>query len=87
MRPAPAPPPSTRSGISTRRFLCRVEDHRVFAYTRGHDVYRCADHSSYAHMRDGRLISARSGEPIAYQIGSMFYDPDTHRPLYYINEH
>ena len=66
-----------------RPVLCRFEDHQPFAYARGEDYYRCADHTLWAHHTDGQLRSVRSGEPLAYQRGNLFYDNTTHRPRYY----
>ncbi|HEY5013239.1 MAG TPA: hypothetical protein VIK61_11130 [Acidimicrobiia bacterium] len=64
-------------------WLCRSDDHHTrFAYARVHDFYRASDHALWAHLRDGQLISARSGHPLAYQIGSVFYDTDTDQPIY-----
>jgi hypothetical protein len=66
-----------------RRVLCGFVDHRPFAYARGEDYFRCADHTLWAHRVDGRLLSIRSGEPLVYQRGTIFYDALTRQPLYY----
>lgn len=66
-----------------RRWLCRYDDHSAFAYVRGHDYVRGSDHTLWAHLSDGQLLSARSGESLAYQDGSVFYDATTHQPVYY----
>jgi hypothetical protein len=66
-----------------QRWLCRANDHSAFAYARGHDYIRRSDHTLWAHLSDGALLSARSGEPLAYQLGSAFYDYQTRQPLYY----
>jgi hypothetical protein len=66
-----------------RRWLCRVEDHTTFAYAHGHDFIRRSDNVVWAHLSDGQLISARSGTPLAYEVGSVFYDAATGEPLYY----
>ena len=50
---------------------------------RGDHYYRCADHTLWAQRVDGLLRSARSGEPLVYQHGTIFYDPVTRQPLYY----
>jgi len=71
------------SGPITRRCLCRSDDDTVFAYAHGHDLIRRSDRTLWAHVADGVLISARSGEPLAYQIGNTFYDYQTRQALYY----
>jgi hypothetical protein len=70
-----------------RRVLCGFENHQPFAYTRGDDYFRCADHTLWAHRTDGQLLSVRSGEPIAYQRSNIFYDPITRQPAYYESPH
>ena len=71
-----------RRGV--RRRLRRVEDAAVFAYAlRGHDFFRTSDHQPWAHERDGLLLSARSGMPLARRVGDVFYAPDADIPLYY----
>ena len=69
--------------VASRRCLCRAEDDSEFAYARGHDFIRHSDQTLWAHLSDGVLLSARSGEPLAYQVGTTFYDYQTRRPLYY----
>lgn len=69
--------------IRARRSLRRSDSHRTFAYARGHDFIRHSDQTLWAHLSEGVLLSARSGEPLAYQIGTTFYDYQTRRPLYY----
>ena len=66
-----------------RRRLRRADDGREFAYARGHDFIRNRDQTLWAHVSDGVLRSARSGEALAYQLGTTFYDYRTRRPLYY----
>jgi hypothetical protein len=66
-----------------RRWLCRFDDHTVFAYARGHELLRRSDHGSWASFSDGVLRSGRSAEPIAYAIGDVLYDASTHTPVYY----
>ena len=75
---------SSDERLRSRRFLCRAEDNSPFAYVRGQNFYRCTDHGLWAHLRAGYLISARTGMPVAYQVGSYFEDLDTGTPLYYI---
>jgi hypothetical protein len=66
-----------------RRVLCSFENHQPFAYARGDDYFRYADHTLWAHRTDGRLLSVRSGEPLAYQRSNIFYDATTRQPIYY----
>jgi hypothetical protein len=66
-----------------RRVLCGFEDHRPFVYARGDDYFRFADNTLWAHQVDGELVSVRSGEPLVYQHGNIFYDILTRQPLYY----
>jgi len=68
---------------ATRRWLYRSEDHSAFAYVRGHDLIRRSDETLWAHVNDGVLLSARSGDPLAYQVDNTFYDYQTREPLYY----
>jgi len=64
--------------------LMRLEDQRPFAYTLDHREYRrVADHSTWAHELDGWLRSARSGRPLAMQVGNFYLDPDTLSLLYF----
>jgi hypothetical protein len=67
----------------SRRWLCRFDDHTEFAYARGHDYIRCSDQTLWAHLSCGQLLSARSGDCLAYQLGSVFYHALTHEPVYY----
>jgi hypothetical protein len=56
----------------------------VFAYAmHGHDFYRVADNSLWAHESEDLLLSARSGRPLARRTGNVFYDFDSDAPLYY----
>ena len=73
-----------RSQQRAQKWLCRVDDDRAFAYARGHDYIRASDHELWAHLSDGRLLSARSGEPLAYSVGAVYYDAVTNEPLYYV---
>ena len=67
----------------SQHWLCRCDDHSAFAYVRGHDYIRGSDDTLWAHLADGQLLSARSGEPLAYQNGSIFFDATTRQPVYY----
>lgn len=67
-----------------RRRLCRITIDEVFAYAiSGYDFYRASDHGLWAHERDGLLLSARSGAPLARRDGNIFYDTESDVPLYY----
>lgn len=67
-----------------RRRLCRVTIDEVFAYAvGGFDFYRASDHRLWAHEREGVLLSARSGTPLARRDGDLYYDIESNRPLYY----
>jgi hypothetical protein len=66
------------------RSLCRIGDGEVFAYAaRGSVFVRVSDHCTWAFEQDGRLVSARSGEPLAVRRGKVFYSVDDGEPLYY----
>ncbi len=70
----------------SRRRLSRFGE-GVFAYMlHGRDFYRSSDHELWAHERDGLLLSARSGAPLARRVGRVFYDFETNVPLYYEND-
>jgi hypothetical protein len=64
-------------------WLYRCEDRSPFAYARGDEFVRNADHKIWALQCDNKLLSVRSGECLAYRVGSVFYDADSHEPLYY----
>ncbi len=66
------------------RCLCRFEDGSVFAYVeRGHEYVRTADHELWATERGDVLVSARSGVPLAYRRGKVYFAAGTDEPLYY----
>lgn len=65
-------------------WLFRCEDGSPFAFARGHDFIRISDHTLWSHLSDGRLLSARSGDCLAYQMDRLFYDQSTDEPLYYV---
>ena len=70
------------------RCLCRIEDGEVFAYfARGNEFVRMRDHGSWAVEHDDVLVSARSGEPLAYRRGRVYFASDTDEPLYYERAH
>jgi hypothetical protein len=66
------------------RCLVRFEDGEIFAYVeRGNEYVRTRDHELWATERDEKLLSARSGLPLAYRRGKVFFEADTDEPLYY----
>jgi len=71
--------------LSTRAHcLCRFDTGTVFAYLeRGHEFLRTSDHELWATERDGILLSARSGRPLAYRRGRVYFAADTDEPLFY----
>jgi hypothetical protein len=69
--------------LRPQRWVYRFDDQRPFAYAHGRDFVRTADHTVWAHLSDGALRSARSGRRIAYLVGDVFYDAQTHAPVYY----
>jgi hypothetical protein len=66
-----------------RRWLRKVDDDTAFAYARGHDFVRGRDNALWAHLSNGWLLSARSGDPLAYQVGHVFYDAASGAAVYY----
>jgi hypothetical protein len=70
--------------VGAHRCLCRIEDGDVFAYAaRGNEFVRLSDHVVWATEQGDALVSARSGEPLAYRRGKVFFAADTDEPLYY----
>jgi hypothetical protein len=66
------------------RCLCRIEDGELFAYAeRGNEFVRVSDHEIWAVEQDDVLKSARSGEPLAYRRGKVFFGSERDEPLYY----
>jgi hypothetical protein len=65
-------------------WLYRCDDRSPFAHARGRDFIRNADHTLWAHLVEDQLVSVRSGEVLAYRVGSVFYDAVTREPLYYL---
>jgi hypothetical protein len=67
----------------TMRYLRRIDDGALFAYTReGHFFYRAADGELWAYETANYLYSARSGRALAYRVGTEYRDADRHVPLY-----
>jgi len=64
-------------------WLYRWPERSPFAYARGDEFIRYADHARWAHRHDDRLVSMRSGECLAYRVGNVFYDTVTNEPVYY----
>jgi hypothetical protein len=68
----------------TSRCLCRVEDGELFAYVaRGNEFVRISDHGIWAVEHDDMLVSARSGEALAYRRGRVYFAADNDQPIYY----
>ncbi len=81
------PAVDTRVDAPVRR-LCRIEDGEVFAYvSRGNEFVRMRDHELWAFEHDGVLVSARSGEPLAYREGKVYFACEGGAPLYYERAH
>jgi hypothetical protein len=70
--------------VDSTCWLFRCEDGAPFAFARGQDFIRLVDHALWSHLSDGRLLSARSGDCLAYQVDRLFYDPLSNEPLYYV---
>ena len=70
------------------RSLCRFDDGEVFAYVaRGNEFVRARDRELWAFEHDDVLVSARSGEALAYRRGKVYFATDTDEPLYYERVH
>ncbi len=66
------------------RCLFRCDDGEVFAYLqRGSEFVRVSDHEVWATEQDDELVSARSGEPLAYRRGDFYYEFGTGLGLYF----
>ncbi|HVJ98697.1 MAG TPA: hypothetical protein VNC41_17845 [Acidimicrobiia bacterium] len=65
-------------------WLFRCEDGAPFAFARGHDFIRVSDHTLWSYLRDGRLLSARSGDCLARQEDRLFVDESTGEPVFYV---
>jgi hypothetical protein len=71
-------------GASPRRCLRRVDTGEEFAYAmRGTHFFRASDGASWARQRGDTLVATRSGAHLAQRVGQVFYDVESHRPLYY----
>jgi hypothetical protein len=64
-------------------WLYRCDDRSPFAYAHGDAFIRYADQTPWARQCEDVLLSVRSGECLAYRVGSVFYDADSNEPLYY----
>jgi hypothetical protein len=69
--------------LRPRRWVYRLDDRGPFAYVQGRDLIRTTDHTVWAQLSDGALRSARSGRRIAYEVADVFYDAQTHAPVFY----
>jgi hypothetical protein len=65
-----------------RRWLFRPGDDRPFAFELRRAYLRCSDRERWAEVVDNQLVSARSGRRLAYRVGHVYYDTETHVPLY-----
>ena len=76
---------ATTGELATRPgCLCRFDDGSVFAYRDRHNEFvRSSDHMHWATERDHYLVSARSGLPLAYRRGRVFFAVDTDEPILY----
>ena len=80
--------PAVREADGQHRYLCRFDDHAVFAYlTRGNEFVRMSDHESWAVEEGDTLMSARSGDVLAVRRGKVYFAHDTDEPLYYERAH
>ena len=80
--------PAVEEANGQHRYLCRFDDHAVFAYvTRGNEFVRMSDHESWAVEAGDTLMSARSGEVLAVRRGKVYFATDTDEPLYYERAH
>jgi hypothetical protein len=64
-------------------WLYRCDDHSPFAFSRGDDFIRWADHTRWARLSGDRLVSVESGECLGDRVDDIFYDPVSHEPIYY----
>jgi hypothetical protein len=69
-------------GQPAQHWLYRCEDRSPFAYARGHLFIRYVDHLSWARLCDDQLVSVRSGDCLAYRVGSVFFDAVSNKPVY-----
>jgi len=78
----PSEDDSQRIPLYARR-LRHIESGTAFAYLHGDGEWvRAADGAVWAYESDGVLRSARSGHAFARRRGAVFYDIETHTPLY-----
>jgi len=71
-------------GAGPPRSLCRFENGEVFAHCeRGNEYVRESDYEVWATLHDDVLCSARSGLPLAYRLGHVFFAAESGEPLYY----
>jgi len=66
------------------RCLYRCDDGEVFAYEQhGNKLLRVSDQELWAVEHDDVLLSARSGEPLAYRRGDIYFEFGTGIGLYF----
>ena len=66
------------------RCLYRCDDGEVFAYVQhGNKLLRVSDHELWAVEHDDQVVSARSGEPLAYRRGDFYFEPGSGIGLYF----
>ena len=70
-----SPPPA-------QQWLYRCGDGSRFAYARGDEFIRNGDHMLWARLCGDRLVSVRSGDCLAYRVGTEFYDAVSNEPVY-----
>ena len=70
------------SDVHARAFY-RFDNGTLFAIARRDELIRCADGVVWARLGGDRLLSARSGECLAVRVGSVYYDSESHAPMYY----
>ena len=63
-------------------WLYRCADGSPFAFAHGEEFIRWADHTRWARLCDDWLISERSGARLAYWVGNLLYDAESHAPFY-----
>jgi hypothetical protein len=67
-----------------RRRLNDIKTDEVFAYAVGrHDFRSASDFALWAHESDDVLLAARTGKPFARRYGTVFFDLESHLPIYY----
>ena len=65
-----------------QQWLYRCDDGSRFAYARGDEFIRNGDHTLWARLFEDRLVSVRSGDCLAYRVGTEFYDAVSNEAVY-----